>query len=58
MEGFWHCCCRRFISIVEFFAERKLRLGDAVKNHVRLKEKVRDLAKSQDKYQLLTEGLR
>lgn len=43
---------------MEFFAEGKLRLGDAVKNHVRLKEKVRDLAKSRDKYQILTEGLR
>lgn len=33
-----------------FFTERKLWLGNAVGDHVRLKGKMRDLARSYDKY--------
>lgn len=47
------------LPLWNFFMERKLWLGDAVENHIRLKEKRRELAKPPDKYSTtLTDCLR
>lgn len=47
------------LPLWNFFMERKLWLGDAVENHIRLKEKRRELAKPPDKYsEMLTDCLR
>lgn len=50
VEGFGHSLGSRSIAIMEGCAERKLRLGDAERNLVRLKGEMRALVKSHDKY--------